>query len=368
MGNYLDVDRQHARPRPNENYAPRDPAAVLARHLQAESGWHAAARSDRPADSGLHPGRPSTTSRACSPAGSGPPRRRRASRITSIRWSPNEAQHDIGAKTLLNGVVLPAKQTTAQGPERRDRQHLQRPERRPVHLEAADSAPGDEQSDARRTSRGSPPSSTATRRHPAATCRPSCKAILLDPGGSRRRSRPTRTTASCVIRRSSSSTCCARFTPGRPTAPATATGTSIPRPSTWGWTCSDRRRSSATSRPARACRRRPVCAARSSACSRPSTALRRANFVNTMVFARITVSTNAPNGTSLDFSALQALAGEPRPARGRAQPAAAARHDVDRDAEQRSSGGDRGAATNPFKRARTALYLVASSSQYQVEK
>ena len=42
-----------------------------------------------------------------------------------------------------------------------------------------------------------------------------------------------------------------------------------------------------------------------------STALRRLNFVNTMVFSSIAVSANAPAGTSLDFSPLQALAATP---------------------------------------------------------
>ena len=59
----------------------------------------------------------------------------------------NEAQHDVAPKTLLNGVVLPADQNDREGPERRDRQHLQRSERRAVHSQAADSAPGDEQSE-----------------------------------------------------------------------------------------------------------------------------------------------------------------------------------------------------------------------------
>ena len=42
-----------------------------------------------------------------------------------------------------------------------------------------------------------------------------------------------------------------------------------------------------------------------------STALRRLNFVNTIVFTGIGVSANAPSGTALDLSALQALASDP---------------------------------------------------------
>ena len=59
-----------------------------------------------------------------------------------------------------------------------------------------------------------------------------------------------------------------------------------------------------------------------------TTALRRANFVNTMTFNSIGTSTNAPSGTSLDLSKLQALAGEPRVAGHGAQPFSLARHNV----------------------------------------
>jgi uncharacterized protein (DUF1800 family) len=99
-----------------------------------------------------------------------------------------------------------------------------------------------------------------------------------------------------------------------------------------------------------------------------STALRRDNFVNTMAFSRIAVSTNAPNGTALDLSAMQALATNPaqlvdalnaRLMHGTMSP------------EMRQSIIDAVTAvavTNPLKRARTAVYLVATSSQYQVER
>jgi uncharacterized protein (DUF1800 family) len=99
-----------------------------------------------------------------------------------------------------------------------------------------------------------------------------------------------------------------------------------------------------------------------------STALRRANFVNTMAFSRIAVSTNAPNGTSLDLSAMQALAANP------AQLVDALNtllmHGT-MSAEMRQSiinAVSAVAATNALKRARTAVYLVATSSQYQVER
>jgi len=99
-----------------------------------------------------------------------------------------------------------------------------------------------------------------------------------------------------------------------------------------------------------------------------STALRRDNFVNTMVFSRIATGTNSPLGTSIDLTPYQALAGNPGAL-------------VDSlntlllhgtmSAEMRSSiitAVNAVTATNTLKRARTAVYLVATSSQYQVEK
>ena len=99
-----------------------------------------------------------------------------------------------------------------------------------------------------------------------------------------------------------------------------------------------------------------------------STTLRRANFINTMVFSSIGVSTNAPQGTSLSFAGLQALAGTP----------SALVDEVNRlmlyntmSPEMRNSiitAVTAVSAANPLKRARTAVYLVATSSQYQVQR
>ncbi len=99
-----------------------------------------------------------------------------------------------------------------------------------------------------------------------------------------------------------------------------------------------------------------------------STSLRRANFCNTIVFSTIGVSTNAPNGTSIDLSGLQALAADP----------AVLVEDLNQrllygrmSAEMRASvttAVTAVASSNPLKRARTGLYLVATSSQYQVQR
>jgi hypothetical protein len=99
-----------------------------------------------------------------------------------------------------------------------------------------------------------------------------------------------------------------------------------------------------------------------------STSLRRLNFVNTMAFSSIAPSANDPSGTALDLSAMQTLA---------ANPAALVDaldglllHSAMSSAMRDSVIGAVTAvpATNPLKRARTAVYLVATSSQYQVER
>ena len=99
-----------------------------------------------------------------------------------------------------------------------------------------------------------------------------------------------------------------------------------------------------------------------------STALRRANFVNTIVFSTIPVGANAPTGTSLDLSPLTELASDPD----------ALLDDLNelllhgtmstamRTTIRQAVLAVR--ATNPLKRVRTAVYLIATSSQYQVER
>ena len=99
-----------------------------------------------------------------------------------------------------------------------------------------------------------------------------------------------------------------------------------------------------------------------------STALARANFVNTIVFSRVNVSANAPSGTALDFSAwLPQTTDPPTLVEGLnvlllhgSMPAEMRRSIIDAVGSV--------ASTNALKRARTAIYLVVSSSQYQVER
>ncbi len=99
-----------------------------------------------------------------------------------------------------------------------------------------------------------------------------------------------------------------------------------------------------------------------------TSALKRANFVNTMVFSTIGVGPNSPNGTALDLSGLQAMAGDPT----------AMVSYLDRlllhgtmSAAMKTSvvnAVNAVPASNPRLRAQQALYLVATSSQYQVER
>jgi uncharacterized protein (DUF1800 family) len=100
-----------------------------------------------------------------------------------------------------------------------------------------------------------------------------------------------------------------------------------------------------------------------------SSSLKRANFMNTIVFSFIGANPpDRPNGTSIDLTGLQALAANPQ----------ALVDELNRtmmhgtmSAQMQSSivtAVNAVSAANTLKRARTALYLVATSSQYQVEK
>jgi hypothetical protein len=102
------------------------------------------------------------------------------------------------------------------------------------------------------------------------------------------------------------------------------------------------------------------------------TAIQRANFVNLMTFNTIPVSSpNAPNGTALDFTELQSIV--------QADPTCNQLMDV---LNQRMMHGTMSsqmrstiltavtsiASSNPLQRAKQGVYLVATSSQYQVQR
>ena len=105
-----------------------------------------------------------------------------------------------------------------------------------------------------------------------------------------------------------------------------------------------------------------------------STSLKRANFMNTMVFSSIAVNCSAtqcyaPTGTSIDLTELQQLA--PTPANLVDKLNRLLLHGTMSD-EMRASIETAVNAVSPstdtLKRARQALYLVATSSQYQVQR
>jgi hypothetical protein len=105
-----------------------------------------------------------------------------------------------------------------------------------------------------------------------------------------------------------------------------------------------------------------------------STSLKRANFVNTIVFATFGVSCSVsscyqPTGTSIDFTELQQLA--PNSANLVDRLNRLLLHGTMSD-NMRSSIVTAVEAVSPstdtLKRARQALYLVATSSQYQVQR
>lgn len=100
-----------------------------------------------------------------------------------------------------------------------------------------------------------------------------------------------------------------------------------------------------------------------------SSSLKRANFMNTIVFTGLTASPpDRPKGTSIDLTGLQALAGNPQSLVDELN--RTMMHGTMSAQMQTSivTAVNAVSASNPLKRARTALYLVATSSQYQVEK
>jgi hypothetical protein len=100
--------------------------------------------------------------------------------------------------------------------------------------------------------------------------------------------------------------------------------------------------------------------------------VQRANFINTLVFTGINANPNNypfwPSGTALDLAPLQSLANNP--------PELVDTLDTlllhgTMSSEMRTSiigAVNAVAASNPLKRARTAVYLVTTSSQYQVQR
>ncbi len=97
-----------------------------------------------------------------------------------------------------------------------------------------------------------------------------------------------------------------------------------------------------------------------------TTSLRRANFISTILYVGIGVNGNAPNGTKIDVAAMQALAGNPQQLVSALN--AQLMHGTMSAAMNASIVQAITTLTDPLKRTRMAIYLVATSSQYQVER
>ena len=99
-----------------------------------------------------------------------------------------------------------------------------------------------------------------------------------------------------------------------------------------------------------------------------SKTLKRANFVNTMVFSTIPIGTNNPGGTALDLSPLFPLTNTPQAMVDYLNNLMM--HGTMSVPMQNSivTAINAVPSTSPVTRAQTAVYLVATSSQYQVQR
>ncbi len=102
------------------------------------------------------------------------------------------------------------------------------------------------------------------------------------------------------------------------------------------------------------------------------TAISRANFGNSMVFGQINVSLpNTPNGTKLDFAELQALAAGDTTSNQLMDVLNQRMMHSTMSPQMRSTiltAVNAVLPTDPLTRAKTAVYLIVTSSQYQVQK
>lgn len=99
-----------------------------------------------------------------------------------------------------------------------------------------------------------------------------------------------------------------------------------------------------------------------------TTTLRRANFVNSMIYTGITVNVDRPRGTSVDLAPLQALAADPNQLLDRLNylfmhgaMSASVRTSITNAINGTSS-------SDQLRRAQVAAYLVATSSQYDIQR
>jgi len=278
---------------------------------------------------------------------------------------PNEAQHDVLAKTLLNGVTLPAGQNTAKDLADALDNIFNHPNVGPFiskqliqHLVTSNPSPA-------YVARVATVFNGAG--NPRGDLRAVVRAILLDPearGDARSDASYGRLRHPAQFIAGALRAFGARGADGSGTSDGYLNPQSVPMgmdvfrpPSVFSYF------SPATVVPGTAGVRGPEFGVFST-----STALRRINFVNTIVFSRIAVSANAPLGTAIDFTPLLPLAANPG---GLVDSLNELLLHGTMSAEMRNrivTAVGAVASSNALKRVRTAVYLVMTSSQYQVER
>ena len=101
------------------------------------------------------------------------------------------------------------------------------------------------------------------------------------------------------------------------------------------------------------------------------TAIARANFVNTLVFSRVSVGANAPTGTSIKLTDMQALAAADTTGNSLVDALNNKLMHGAMSPQMKNTiltAVQAVASSNSLLRAQTAIYLVATSSQYQVQR
>ena len=167
MGRYLDI-AGNTRANPNENYAREMLQLFSIGTVQLNLGWHAATGWIGQPIPPVHAGRREQLRTRVYWMEFGARRPQPASQLHRSDGCRTKRSTIVERKDLLNGVVPPAGQTATKDLNDAHRQHLQSPECRAVHLEAADSASRDEQpepgicrADGRRSSTTTAPVSEA---------------------------------------------------------------------------------------------------------------------------------------------------------------------------------------------------------------
>jgi uncharacterized protein (DUF1800 family) len=101
------------------------------------------------------------------------------------------------------------------------------------------------------------------------------------------------------------------------------------------------------------------------------TAIARSNFMNTMIFNRINTSSNSLTGTAINLAEMQALAAADTTSNRLLDTLNTRMMHGTMTAQNKATlltAVNAVAATDPLTRARTAIYLIATSSQYQVQR